>query len=88
MADVRPAPGLVLISVTPEIPGQRSRVRRTGNWALVRLMRQNAGLGRAGSMSVSFTIGGRRASFQVQTQSVFNPFKLGALTEFSCPRGF
>lgn len=82
-----PAPGLVLISVTPEIPGQQSRVRSNGMWALVRLMRSNAGLGRGGSMSVSFRIGGREASFQVQTQSVYNPFKLAALNEFSCPRG-
>ena len=82
-----PAPGLVLISVTPEIPGQRSRVRQTGIWALVRLMQRNAGLGRAGNMSVSFNIGGRSASFQVQVQSVYNPFKLAALSEFKCPRG-
>ena len=83
-----PAPGLVQISFAPEVPGQRSLVTRTGMWALVKLMRRNAGLGRAGKMSVGFSVGGRRATFTVQVQLRENPFKLKALSQFKCPRGF
>ena len=82
-----PANGLVVISVAPEIPGARNQLRMTGTWALVRLMRRNAGLGSGGTMSLTFSIGGREASFQVQTQSRFNPFKMSALNEFDCPKG-
>ncbi len=82
-----PANGLVVVAFTPEIPGQRSRTQRTGTWALIRLMRANAGIGSGGRMSVTFRVGGRDATFSVQTQSVFNPFKMTALNEFTCPKG-
>ncbi len=83
-----PAGGRVAVSMTPELPGQRNEISQTGEWGLMRLIRQGAALNQGDSMSVNFAIGGRDASFTIQASSVINPFSLTALSEFRCPIGF
>ena len=79
--------GRVEVSVTPEIPGQQSRISRQGVWGLHRMLSGSASLTQGDRMSVSFAIGGREASFEIQAASVYNPFSLAAVREFRCPRG-
>ncbi len=82
-----PGGGRVEIIVTPEIPGQQSRLVQTGVWGLFKLIRKNAALSQGDSVGVNFAIGGRQASFNIQASSVLNPFSLRSLSEFRCPRG-
>jgi len=82
-----PAGGRVEITVTPEIPGETSRISKNGIWALFRMIRAGSTLNSGNSMSVRFQIGGRNATFEITTNSVRNPFTLRALSEFKCPRG-
>ena len=82
-----PGEGRVEVAVTPEIPGQLSRLSETGTWGLFRMIRKAAALAQGDSVGVNFQIGGRDASFQIQASSVLNPFTLPALSEFRCPRG-
>ncbi len=82
-----PGEGRVEVAVTPELPGQLSRISETGTWGLFRMIRQSAALAKGDSVGVNFRIGGRDASFQIQAASVLNPFTLPALSEFRCPRG-
>jgi type VI secretion system protein ImpL len=42
----------------------------------------------ADRLRVIFSVGGRISIFQLQSGSVFNPFKLKALSKFSCPKSF
>ena len=82
-----PGGGRVEVAVTPELPGQQSRISETGIWGLFKLVRKGAALDQGDRIAVDFSIGGRDASFTIQPSSVLNPFTLGALTEFRCPRG-
>jgi type VI secretion system protein ImpL len=79
--------GRVEVSVTPEIPGQQSRISETGVWSLFRMVRGAAELTKGETVDVNFRLGGREASFTIQASSVLNPFSLRALGEFRCPRG-
>ncbi len=82
-----PGDGRVEVSVTPEIPGQQSRLSGAGIWGLFRMVRNSAALAQGESVDVTFQLGGRDASFTIQAASVLNPFSLRALAEFRCPRG-
>ena len=82
-----PGEGRVEVAVTPEVPGQQSRLSETGTWGLFRMVRKFAALSQGDSVAVNFQIGGRDASFNIQAASVLNPFTLAALSEFRCPRG-
>ncbi len=82
-----PGGGRVEVAVTPELPGQQSRVSESGIWGLFKMVRKGAALDQGDRIAVDFTIGGRDASFTIRPSSVLNPFTLSALTEFRCPRG-
>ena len=60
-----------------------------GPWALFRLFdrMQLAGAGAPERFNVTFNVGGRKATFNVTTSSVQNPFRLRELSEFACPGG-
>lgn len=82
-----PGGGQVSIAVTPESPGQLSRIEEQGPWALFKMVRKGAALDQGGRTTVDYSIGGRRASFVIQPASVLNPFTLPALGTFRCPSG-
>jgi type VI secretion system protein ImpL len=83
-----PQPQRSSVALTPAYPGEQNELSATGIWSLHRLIDKGAVLPSADGMSVSFRIGGREASFIVSAGSVINPFSLGALSNFRCPRGF
>jgi len=77
--------GSAWIEVTPATAG--ARVEYSGPWALFRLL-DHAAIQEAGSparFDVVFNVGGRRASFEVESDSGANPFRLRELERFDCP---
>ena len=77
--------GSARIEVIPATAG--ARVEYTGPWALFRLL-DHAAIQEAGSparFNVVFNVGGRRASFEVESDSGANPFRLRELERFDCP---
>ena len=73
------------IAFTPQIAGASS-ITREGTWAWFRLLDAAQISGSASDrFSVTFTVGSRSASFQLQAGSVINPFNLRALESFRCP---
>ncbi|MDE2049229.1 MAG: type VI secretion system membrane subunit TssM, partial [Betaproteobacteria bacterium] len=77
---------LVNIQVSPAT-GDQSGQRFEGPWALFRLFdrAQMEGLGQPERFRVTFNVDGRKATFEVTTSSVQNPFKMSDLSNFSCP---
>ncbi len=79
-------PGEVRIEMSPGI-GTPMRVER-GPWAWFRVL-DNARM-RAGSQpehfEITFDLGGRTATYELVARSAYNPFKLDALSRFSCPQ--
>jgi type VI secretion system protein ImpL len=67
--------------------GESSGIATEGPWALHRLFDQaRIEPGDAPEkFFATFTIGGKRIRMQVTASSVFNPFRLRALEDFSCP---
>ena len=85
-----PGPGgsnQVRISLQPVAASGASGVVENGHWALFRLfdrMQVEAGSAPERFRAV-FDVGGRKASFDIATSSVRNPFRLRELEEFRCP---
>ncbi len=79
------AQGKARIEVTPANLG--APVEFTGPWALFRLLDRAAvsDAGAPGRLRVVFDIGGRKATFEVETDVRANPFRLRELERFSCP---
>jgi type VI secretion system protein ImpL len=79
---------LVRVSVAPATAGDNAVVAE-GPWALFRLFDRmsTAPAGSAERINVTFNVGGRKATFQVVSSSVQNPFRLPELSSFSCPGG-
>ena len=79
-------PGEVRIEMSPGI-GTPMRVER-GPWAWFRAL--DSARMRAGSQpehfEVTFDLGGRTATYELVARSAYNPFKLDALSKFSCPQ--
>ena len=66
--------------------GSTPTLNADGPWALFRLLDQ--GKVEGGSPDryrLTFTLDGRRATFEVRGTSVRNPFRLPELNQFSCP---
>jgi type VI secretion system protein ImpL len=78
--------GAARLDVVPPIEGAAPLVF-AGRWALFRLMDHAAILpgGTGGRFRVVFNIGGRRATFDVDSDSGVNPFRLPELERFDCP---
>ena len=77
--------GSARVDVTPTPEGDP--IEYSGPWALFRLM-DHAGVQDAGSpghLRVTFDISGRHASFDVESNSGANPFRLHELEHFDCP---
>jgi type VI secretion system protein ImpL len=71
----------------PPPPGGTGVLAQTGPWAMFRLFGQGA-LQQAGSperYTLSFSLGGRSATFELRAGSVMNPFAPGVLQDFRCP---
>ncbi len=76
----------VRISLLPRVAGQ-SDLTKEGPWSLFRLFDQ-ARIRPSGAperFQATFDVDGRKATFEVTTSSVQNPFVLGQLGAFSCP---
>lgn len=78
--------GVVRVMVTPS--GSAGMVHE-GPWAMFRLFdRVNIQPGSSPErFRAVFDLDGRKASFEVTTSSVLNPFRLRELGDFSCPNG-
>jgi type VI secretion system protein ImpL len=69
------------------VPGRNSSTAENGAWALFRLLdRMQVEPGQTPErFRVTFAVDGRRATYDVTTGSVQNPFRLRELQEFRCP---
>jgi len=77
----------VRVQLSPPTVGGPSGQITQGPWALQRLF-DTARLTPSkddARFKAAFEIGGRKAEFEVIASSVFNPFRLRELNEFSCP---
>ncbi|KRA53069.1 type VI secretion system membrane subunit TssM [Devosia sp. Root635] len=79
--------GSVTLSIQPELQGRSSTYSDSRPWALMRLISQGAVTRSGDSLQVRFLLGGRDVSYNIQVGTIFNPFFLPALSEFSCPTG-
>ncbi|MEM8811298.1 MAG: type VI secretion system membrane subunit TssM [Pseudomonadota bacterium] len=79
--------GTASITITPEIPGRPSELRRSGPWAFKRLLDSGSVSRRGDELAARFVIGGREVSYRVQVGALSNPFTLKALRQFQCPAG-
>ncbi len=62
-------------------------MQTNGPWALFRLFGQGSltQTDQADRYMLSFTVGNRHASYEIQAGSVLNPFAPGVLRDFKCP---
>lgn len=77
--------GSARIDVTPATEGEP--LEYSGPWSLFRLL-DHAAVQEAGSpghFRVVFDVGGRHASFEVESDTGANPFRLRELERFDCP---
>ena len=75
------------IELSPPVPGRNSGTVESGPWALFRLLdRMQIDPGATPErFRVTFAVDGRRATYDVTTGSVQNPFRLREMQEFRCP---
>jgi len=80
-----PQGGSARIDVTPASQGDP--IEYSGHWALFRLMDHAAvqESGTPGHFRVVFDVGGHHASFEVESNSGADPFRLPELEHFDCP---
>jgi type VI secretion system protein ImpL len=79
-----PSPG-ARVEMTPPVEGQPP-LEFSGTWALFRLLdRVPVESIAPGRFRVVFNLGGRRASFDVESESGANPFRMPELERFDCP---
>lgn len=83
----QPLAANAIMSMTPEIDGERSILRREGPWALFRLFDAGSILDQesVGVLPYQFDVGSRRVWLQVTTPPSSNPFSRDLLTAFRCP---
>ncbi len=84
------AVGVARVTFNPKKSSSENSLGKDGPWAWFRLL--DSAAVRATNVSdrkrVFFNVGGRLASFQMQSGSVLNPFALPALSKFRCPKSF
>ncbi len=78
----------VRVQLQPALASGSSGLTTEGPWALFRMFDklQLAPSAASERFRVTFNIDSRKATFEVTTSSVVNPFRLRELAEFSCPR--
>ena len=76
-----------ILSVTPELDGERNMLRRQGPWALFRLFDAGHMLRNDPTDMVpyGFTVGSRKVVLNVTAPSIRNPFARDILSDFKCP---
>ncbi len=78
------------VGLSPSLEGRENAIIRDGPWGWFRLL--DAAEVRPTStpdrVRMIFSIGGRIAIYDMQSNSVLNPFQLAALQEFACPSSF
>ncbi|MET3900985.1 type VI secretion system protein ImpL [Devosia sp. UYZn731] len=79
--------GAVTLSMLPELPGRSSTVTISGPWALMRLIDRNTVARRGDELRLRIVLDGRDVEYGIRVGTIFNPFFLPALSEFSCPGG-
>ncbi len=74
------------MALQPAAAGSQNSIQTEGVWSFFKLLdRASVGKARRDAFEISFSIGGRTASFSLQAGSVLNPFSLPALRGFGCP---
>ncbi|HVY16444.1 MAG TPA: type VI secretion system membrane subunit TssM [Rhodopila sp.] len=78
---------LVRVTMTPTSGGNATIIEKDGPWALLRLLDTATVTpsGQPDKFRITFTGGGGTATFQLNANSVNNPFTLSALRSFRCP---
>jgi type VI secretion system protein ImpL len=77
----------VRLVFNPPSSGDTGVISETGPWAMFRLFGRGS-LQQAGSSErylLTFSLGERRATFEIRAGSVMNPFAPGVLQDFRCP---
>lgn len=79
--------GQVRVQISPPSASGASGLAFEGPWALFRMLdrTQVDSTPQPEKFNVTFTVEGRRATFEVTTSSVQNPFRLSDLEQFQCP---
>ncbi|WP_119459021.1 type VI secretion system membrane subunit TssM [Rhodospirillaceae bacterium SYSU D60014] len=77
----------VRVAFSPPVAGQMSNLTKDGPWSWFRLLDEASvsGGARGDQFTVTFTVGGRSATFELRASSVMNPFTLKELEAFRCP---
>ncbi len=79
--------GLARVTLLPNRRNIENVLSRDGPWAWFRLLDAASVRSTASDRKrVIFNVGGRLATFDMQSSSVINPFSLAALSKFSCPK--
>lgn len=80
-------PRQVRILLSPPAASGVSGLTEDGTWAWFRVLDRSTitPLGTPERFSVTFDVGGRRATFEVRAGSAYNPFDLPELQSFRCP---
>jgi type VI secretion system protein ImpL len=75
------------VAFSPAVAGQPATITTQGPWSMFRLFDaariQRSNL--SDKLQVTFAIGGRSAVYEIQANSVNNPFMMPELHEFRCP---
>ncbi len=76
-----------ILSMTPEVDGERNMLRRQGPWALFRLFNAGHVLRNDPTDMVpyGFNVGSRKAVLNVTAPATRNPFARDILSDFKCP---
>jgi type VI secretion system protein ImpL len=77
------------VAFSPAAADSPATITKQGPWSLFRLFDeariQRSGSGLSDKLQVTFTVGGRTAVYEIQANSVRNPFLMPELHEFRCP---
>ena len=79
--------GEASITMAPDMPDRKSKLERTGAWALFRLIDAGSAIQSGNALKVSFVVFGREASYQFTSSSLINPLSMPSLRQFKCPNG-
>jgi type VI secretion system protein ImpL len=71
----------------PPPPGGTGVLAESGPWAMFRLFGRGtlSPAGAPGRYTLSFSLGSRRAAFELRPATTLNPFALRAVQDFRCP---
>jgi type VI secretion system protein ImpL len=73
--------------MAPDMPDRESKLKRTGRWALFRLVDAGSPTQSGNALKVSFVVFGREVSYQFTSVLPTNPLAMASLRQFKCPNG-